>query len=120
MDKKKSTMWTNMKTNINNCVAAGCSVAASSFNYVQSATPNNSSLHTTTDCQSSAQKPNQTRLGNLVESTVTVEKKKELNVLFSQAMHETATPFSFFEHPSWKAFFSAFKPNWKVPSSWMI
>ena len=36
--------------------------------------------------------------------------------LFTNAMHETATTFNAFEHPSWQAFFTHAVPGWSPPS----
>jgi hypothetical protein len=41
---------------------------------------------------------------------------EKLNVLFARAVHCTATPFSAFEDPAWKAFFQALRGCYKLPS----
>ncbi len=38
-------------------------------------------------------------------------------MLFARAVHRTATLFSAFEHPSWKAFFRALRGCYQLPSS---
>ena len=43
--------------------------------------------------------------------------RDRLDVLFARAVHRTATPFSAFEHPSWKAFFRALRGCYQLPSS---
>lgn len=59
-------------------------------------------------------------LDYLVSSKVTVEQKKILDELFSNAIHETATPFSFFDQQCWLKFFQAVCPSWKVPHPRLI
>lgn len=41
---------------------------------------------------------------------------EKLNVLFARAIHRTATPFSAFDDPAWKAFFQALRGCYKLPS----
>ena len=55
-------------------------------------------------------------LNHLIENTITPEEKKEIDLLFAKAIHETATPFYFFDHPSWISFLHVLRPNWKVPA----
>ena len=43
-----------------------------------------------------------------------------LHVLFSRAIHRTATPYSAFEHPAWKAFFNALRGCYQLPSRALI
>lgn len=40
---------------------------------------------------------------------------EQLNVLFARAIHRTATPYSAFEHPAWKAFFRALRGSYQLP-----
>lgn len=54
-------------------------------------------------------------LPNMIVQTLTSEKKDELDMQFSKAMHATATPFKFFDHALWIDFFSSIS-NWKVPA----
>ena len=48
------------------------------------------------------------------------KQSEELNLMLAAAMHRTATPFSFFEHPLWKAFFAKLRPMWALPSPSVI
>lgn len=59
-------------------------------------------------------------LSHLVVDTLSKDKKGELEEAFAFAVHATATPFSFFEHPVWNAFFTKLKPTWKIPASYQI
>ena len=43
-------------------------------------------------------------------------KTERLNVLFARAVHRTATPYSAFSHPTWKAFFHALRGCYQLPS----
>jgi hypothetical protein len=42
--------------------------------------------------------------------------REQLNVLLARAIHRTATPYSAFEHPAWKAFFKALQSSYQLPS----
>ena len=41
--------------------------------------------------------------------------REQLNVLLARAIHRTATPYSAFEHPAWKAFFKALQSSYQLP-----
>jgi hypothetical protein len=40
---------------------------------------------------------------------------EQLNVLFACTIHCTASPYSAFEHPAWKAFFRALRGSYQLP-----
>lgn len=56
-----------------------------------------------------------TTLSNIILETLTTDKRKELDMKFSMAMHATATPFKFFEHHLWISFFSSVS-KWNTPN----
>ena len=55
-------------------------------------------------------------LSHIISRTITGDERDIIDLKFSNAMHSTATPFSFFEDPVWEAFFMAVAPAWKMPS----
>lgn len=57
---------------------------------------------------------------NPIYDDAIVEDNKKLDKALARAMHQTGTPFHFFDHPSWYQFFSCIKPTWKVPSPSMV
>ena len=44
------------------------------------------------------------------------DEKLAIDRKFAKAMHETATPFNLFDHPSWQEFFGEGMPTWTTPS----
>ena len=48
--------------------------------------------------------------------TLKPHEQEKLNVLFARAVHRTATPFSAFEHPAWKAFFRSLRGCYILPT----
>lgn len=55
-------------------------------------------------------------MSNLIATTIKVEKRSELDLKCSKAMHGTGNPFPFFDYPLWYDFFSALSPGWKLLS----
>lgn len=92
----------NMRNHLNNCNQLPKPRTLSRGNNSYDSSSNNASSTSSTFQQ-------------YVTDIVTTEKKNELNVLLSQAIHQTATPFSFFDHPSWVEFFKALRPSWNLP-----
>lgn len=49
------------------------------------------------------------------QDIATAEDNQNLDRAFARAVHQTGTPFHFFDHKAWHVFFSKVKPTWKVP-----
>lgn len=60
------------------------------------------------------------QLGLKVHPSYNAAEKSQLNRLFSDAIHETATSFAMFDHPSWQSFFKQLSPSWHTPSPTLI
>lgn len=54
---------------------------------------------------------------SIIKSACGSQRREELNALFSRAIHETATPFSYFAHESWRKFFQKLNPFWIIPNA---
>ncbi|KAI0557485.1 Ribonuclease H-like protein [Gracilaria domingensis] len=59
-------------------------------------------------------------LSHLVQGVITMEQRNRLDNLLANAIHETGSSFSLFEHPSRRQFFQFLAPHYRLPSAPII
>lgn len=105
----------NMDTHARNCTEMKRTLGALLEEPQKSQQSVSPTVATETQSASHTPAPLKGPLSSIATNNVSSSRRDELNVLFAKAIHETATSFSFFENPSWVAFFRELSSSWHPP-----